>query len=313
MDTGITLKSIFASSKENLSQKLSGLSLPKDAQRIQEIVTDFLKKIFEPEGEYRQHLTQSEDYILQAAMSLLSAQQKIATELTQETPSIIAKKSSSINDTDLSKSALLKKEQYPLALGGTAIGGAAGVLIGTWGAVFGAIAGTAIALYFASQQNQLCPTTKINREFESISKEEQENPLNTETFVGIVENICQSVDTLIGTFRAQIHRVVDKYESIQKPTLEDDYVELLENVQALLGAYSMDLSNENRTKRIEQRIQLLSECLENYSLQSINYDGNNKDLFNFQPSANVTSETMVLPAIVKEDKIILRGKVFTAQ
>lgn len=118
---------------------------------------------------------------------------------------------------------------------------------------------------------------------------------------------------MIGTFRAQIHRVVDKYESIQKPTLEGDYVELLENVQALLGAHAMEQSNENRTKRIEQRIQLLAECLENYSLQSVNYDGNNKEMFNFQPSANVTTETMVLPAIIKEGKVVLKGKVFTAQ
>lgn len=28
---------------------------------------------------------------------------------------------------------------YPIALGGTALGGAAGAFIGTWGAVFGAI------------------------------------------------------------------------------------------------------------------------------------------------------------------------------
>ena len=75
----------------------------------------------------------------------------------------------------------------------------------------------------------------------------------------------------------------------------------------------MEQYNENRTKRIEQRIQFLAECLENYSLQSVNYDGNNKEMFNFQPSANVTTETMVLPAIIKEGKVVLKGKVFTAQ
>ena len=36
-------------------------------------------------------------------------------------------------------------------------------------------------------------------------------------------------------------------------------------------------------------------------------------MFNFQPSANVTTETMVLPAIIKEVKVVLKGKVFTAQ
>ena len=312
MDSNVTLKSIFANRKNDLSAKLSGLSLPENAQQVQSIVTDYLNNLFESEGVYRQHLTQSEDYILQAAMSLLSAQQSIAIELTQKKPSIKNKKPASISEVETTKPAALKKEQYPIALGGTALGGAAGAFIGTWGAVFGAIAGTAIALYFTSQRNQQTPIKPI-KVVESEPEVVQGKPIDADVFVGIIENICQSVDTLIGTFRAQIHRVVDKYESIQKPTLEGDYVELLENVQALLGAYAMEQSNENRTKRIEQRIQLLAECLENYSLQSVNYDGNNKEMFNFQPSANVTTETMVLPALVKEGKVILKGKVFTKQ
>ena len=324
MDSNVTLKSIFANRKNDLSAKLSGLSLPENAQQVQSIVTDYLNNLFESEGVYRQHLTQSEDYILQSAMSLLSAQQSIATELTQKKPSIKNKKPASISEVETTKPAALKKEQYPIALGGTALGGAAGAFIGTWGAVFGAIAGTAIALYFTSQRNQQTPIKPI-KVVESEPEVEKGKPIDdvasrwfigkpdADVFVGIIENICQSVDTLIGTFRAQIHRVVDKYESIQKPTLEGDYVELLENVQALLGAHAMEQSNENRTKRIEQRIQLLAECLENYSLQSVNYDGNNKEMFNFQPSANVTTETMVLPAIIKEGKVVLKGKVFTAQ
>ena len=75
----------------------------------------------------------------------------------------------------------------------------------------------------------------------------------------------------------------------------------------------MDSSNNNRMKRIEQRIQLLAEGLENYNIRVTNYDGNNKELFNFQPSTNVEKDSMVLPAVVKEDKIIIKGKVFTKE
>ena len=74
MDTNVTLKSIFASSKNDLLQELTGLSLPKDSHLIQTIVADYLNSLFESEGAYRQHLTQSEDYILQAAMSLHNSQ-----------------------------------------------------------------------------------------------------------------------------------------------------------------------------------------------------------------------------------------------
>lgn len=313
MDTNVTLKSIFASSKNDLLQELTGLSLPKDSHLIQTIVADYLNSLFESEGAYRQHLTQSEDYILQAAMSLLNAQQSIAAELTKKAPEQNTKKPSTLSEAERPKSAILKKEQCPIALGGTALGGAAGAaLIGTWGAVFGAIAGTAVALYFTAQQNQQI-SPKQDAKLSDETNSTDIKPIDTDIFVEIIENICQSVDTLIGTFRAQVHRVVDKYESIQKPTLESDYVDLLENIQSLLGAYSMDTNNESRAKRIEQRIQLLEESLDNYNLQSIVFDGNNKELFNFQPSANVTADTMVLPAITKEGKVIIKGKVFTKQ
>ena len=48
-------------------------------------------------------------------------------------------------------------------------------------------------------------------------------------------------------------------------------------------------------------------------IKSQNIMFNNKEMFNIQPSANVTTETMVLPALVKEGKVILKGKVFTKQ
>ena len=55
MDTNVTLKSIFASSKNDLLQELTGLSLPKDSHLIQTIVADYLNSLFESEGAYRQH------------------------------------------------------------------------------------------------------------------------------------------------------------------------------------------------------------------------------------------------------------------
>ena len=111
----------------------------------------------------------------------------------------------------------------------------------------------------------------------------------------------------------RLQKLSKKYENKDKPALEKEYFDLVENIQSLLGAYEMDSSNNNRMKRIEQRIQLLAEGLENYNIRVTNYDGNNKELFNFQPSTNVEKDSMVLPAVVKEDKIIIKGKVFTKE
>jgi len=109
MKKNISLKSIFAIRKDDLSQKLNGLTLPKDAQRVEMVVTDFLNNLFETEGDYRQHLTQSEDYVLQAAISILSAQQTIISELTKVASKPRAK-STTVNRDDEIKVGLRKKQ-----------------------------------------------------------------------------------------------------------------------------------------------------------------------------------------------------------
>lgn len=310
-----SLKKIFDLGKEGLIHDLQGLTLPKDAQKVQTVVSNHLGAMLENDSEFRQNLTQSEDYILQAAITLLNAQKQISVTLTKNihAPEKPCKKLNVENASQQMEGQAphLNQANPSYSLIGAAGGALAGkLLLGGWGAVFGAIAGVALSVYLSSR-TQPKQESQLKRE---IEQEEVSNvPIDVDCFIRIIYDVCESVDNLISTFRAQINRVVQKYESIQKPTLEGDYIELLENIQALLGAYAMNPSSDIRAKRIEQRIQLLAECLENYSLQSVNYDGNNKEMFYFQPSANVMTETMVLPAVIKDGKVILKGKIFTIQ
>ena len=208
-----SLTSIFKSNQSVLGTKLQGLKLPSDSSRIQGIINDYLNEMFNNEGDFRQGLTQSEDYILQAALSLLNAQQSITKEIT---PDIILQEPKPKTQSPIIQTGL-KKEQYPVTLTGTAIGGGiGGILLGTWGAVFGAIAGTAIVLYYASSGSQ-----SISKMLpETLEKTKVvESQLNVDLFLSIIKSICESVDSLIDTFRAQINKVVYKYENKEKPTL----------------------------------------------------------------------------------------------
>ena len=81
MEVDYTLSSMFESNKKELENKLKDLVLPKDASKVQRIVMGALNTMFENDGEYRQGLTQSEDYILIAAIELLNAQQNIVREI----------------------------------------------------------------------------------------------------------------------------------------------------------------------------------------------------------------------------------------
>ena len=320
MDNKKTLKELFESRKNELSEKLSTLSFPKDASKIQSVVTDYLNDLFDSDGEFRQNLTQSEDYILQAAMSLLNAQQSMIGEFSM--PKITEGKKESedkqqpeaIPVSDFGST--LKKEQYPYVVGGTTVGGAAGALIfGTWGAVFGAIAGTALVLYYSSQLPQNSNKAKKTPQQAKIEAKPvfKEQKINVEVFTNIVGSICDSVDTLIQTFRAQINRVVDKYERIEKPSLEQEYRFLIEGIQTLIGYKRTHADDDKYISKLQIRIEDLAETLENYNLIVEDYTEENKSWFETVESPKVDTTKMVYPAIVKNGSVILQGKVFVPQ
>jgi hypothetical protein len=76
MSSKKTLCELFESNKAELRQNLTGIVLPKDLRKAQEAVSSYLEKVFDSEGEFRQNLTQSEDYILEAETYRLSETQK---------------------------------------------------------------------------------------------------------------------------------------------------------------------------------------------------------------------------------------------
>lgn len=330
MPTQITLASLFASQKQSLETQLEGLSLPKDALKTQGIVSDYLNDLFNKEGEFRQNLTQSEDYILQAALSLLDAQKEIGNVFAQEASSK-AKKILSVPSIGCGTAAIGGTETViggPVfeAIAGTdskskvdstkaLIGAGGGALVGNvalggWGAVFGAIAGTAVAIYLSHKKNagshpHSKPRTILNE------PKEVSTPINVESFVQIVAEICESVDNLIGTFRAQVNRVVQKYESQEKPTLDKEYRSLLESIQSLVGyERNHNQAEEKYVKKVCERIEDLSESLDNYDITLENYSEAKASWFDKVPSPNAIELKEVFPAVVKNGILIIPGKVF---
>lgn len=263
MNAKITLKSLFESQRNHLAVQLSQLKLPEDSQKVQSIVSGSLNTMLENDGEYRQHLTQTEDYILQAALRLLNSQQAISYEFNcsnyKKTP------------TQQVESMCFEKKQYPYALTATAVGGAIGAFGGTWGAVFGAIAGTALVLYYA--------TIIPNRQPQTVLTDKQiaKPTIRTEVYLDIVKNICESIDNLIETFRTQIKRVENVYEQKEKPSLQKDYSLLLTSIQELVVSMNSECENkEKKLNRLEKKINDLAENLENYGIAIV--DGRIIDL-----------------------------------
>jgi len=309
MENKQTLKALFESGKENLCTKLQTLELPRDAKHVETVVTDYLNSLFDSNGDFRQGLTQSEDYVMQAAMKLLQAQQNMVGEFANNAWSDNQVKTDT-ETTDNTKTQVgIKREQMPLTLGGTVVGGAAGaIVLGTWGAVFGAIAGTALLFYHITNQNSKQPELGGNSK---QATEPRNQKIDVDRFFKIISNICASVDELIDTFRSQISKVIKQFETQPKPTLEANFAAILDGIQSLVGYSRTHSSDEEKyAAKVQQRIEDVAELLENYDLELINYDGNNASLFEEVESSNVQTPKMVIPAVTKKGETIRKGKIF---
>ena len=138
--------------------------------------------------------------------------------------------------------------------------------------------------------------------------------IDVKLFTNIVRNICESVDSIIETFRAQINRVVHKYENQEKPTLEREYRFLLEGIQSLLGYERTHSANDEKyVKKLQIRIEDIAELLENYNLSVENYSEECEHWFEKVVSPETKETRMVYPAIVKDGQAVLKGKVFVCE
>lgn len=256
-----SLKSLFEQSKSTLSTKLESLSLPRDAQKVEDIVSCHLNDLLDSTGEYRQTLTQSEEFILLSAMNLLRAQQAMIGAVSIQ----YNKQNCSYNKEPAytKKKENISKKHTPFIVGGTAIGGAAGALLfNTWGALFGAIAGTAIVLYYAANQE-----SKTIKGQTSTGVKPSESKINVETFLAIVGNICENVDGIIETYRVQVRRIQNSYEQKEKPSLQNDYGMLLDQIANVCRV--CEANKDSVPIKMQNAVGLLEESLENYGL---NYD-----------------------------------------
>lgn len=249
-----TLKSMFTTSKQELLDNLKGLSLPKDSSKVEKIVTDYLRSLFENEGVFRQSLTETEDYVLQSVLRLLQSQQDIAKEIAKS----IKEKESNRQEF---KTAGVKEDPNSLkpyaAVAGAGVGAVAGGLISTWAAVAGAVAGTAIVVYIASRSSS---NKMLNK---NVPSQIASTTFDANVFLSIVEKICDNIDNVIETYRVQIKRVENIYEQRQAPTLTNNYAVLLEQIENVYKYSSI----EGVPAKLKNAIDMLVESLENYNLK----------------------------------------------
>ena len=243
---GTTLTSVFEAHKVSLSNKLKGYSLPRDSKQVEETVTEFLQLMFENDSDYRQGLTQSEDYILQSAIQLLRAQQSIASEIVSVASTFNANPNRVLGPQPTGN-------PY-MTLAGTGIGALAGGVLGTWGAICGAIAGTAISVYLKTTKKNEIPADQTA----------PETPINVNAFISIVQKICESIDDLMETYRVQVKRIESSFTNIQEESPLTTYSHLFAQIENLHDV--IETEKEHLPEEVVQAENAITRSLRNYGL-----------------------------------------------
>lgn len=294
-----TLTSIFDAERVLLEQKLEGLTLPNDAERIQQILKQSLMDLIAPKGNFRLSLTMAEDVILQNTVALLNTQYQLLLK--------VATAAQDQKQMKMQPTAANPSSPASISIVGSAIGGAAGAWFGPWTAVIGAIAGTAAATYY----HELMPAAAVRQDTpkQSATKAEPTSePVSPSALTDIIRVICEQIDHLIASYRQQIADLKSSYESREKVTLSRNFQFLLESIQSVIGA-SYLTDTEKGAERLKDRCEQLSESLENYGLKAVEYTADCPENY-FEITCNDTLNAPVtrMPAIVEGDHVVLKGK-----
>lgn len=300
-----SLVELFKANEQELKDKLVGFCLPRDAEKIQEVVNAYFEEILDREGLFRQYLTRSEEDILEAAITLLDSQQLMYGNILKVD---IANSNSAfqLQDEDIvTKESANKIIQRSMITGTIAGMGSAVFSVGSWGTLFITIAATSIAFYVAT--NRLKKSEKLMQE--KALPDTTDIEINVDEFVLIIYNICEKIDNLINTFRAKIKKEKNRYADQEKVSLEKDYRLLLGSIQSMLGACYSDKLSEEYWDKLKERVEDVGKILENYGIKVVMYSSEVRDFFEIIYRENIDNPNMRYPAFVKDGIAIMKGKV----
>ena len=313
MSNYISLKQLIVNNKKAMCRKISGLSVPSDAEKIKLLCIDFVNSITKKDAEYMMQLSLLEqdlifpvlkvmdtiyasDIELSKKISLAFSQQK------QQTPKSIRKKT----EPSLAK-------EYGPALAGAA----GGTLLATickptsWGvilmgSVISAIIGKVLyGLYIDKDNNVIAQYGDIpasNKEY-MLTEEDAENIYNALVSAG------ECIDKVLLTYRKHLGILENDFKKKEETyDLEKKYLGVLECYQALLG----NLSDMDNSPVVSDSVRKIIQTLQKQGFKPIDYSQDVAGLFNMKEE-DVEDAEQFTPAIVKisdnKETLILKGDV----
>lgn len=291
----LTLLSLFEQSEAELRAQLSDLVLPRDAKKLNRILSDLFVDHIKV-GEYKQELTNSEIAIFQSAILLVEE----SLQLQQNLFAVKAKEETLVaKGTTQSKERKLPINKSQVAIVAVA---ATGILTGAVtniGTILLATVATAAGVWIAREGNE--PKTKVK---EKVIK--QELAINADAIIETTKKICQSLDNIMGVYQTNIENLRSRIENKPEPTLYNSYGYLLNRLSYLYK----DMTNNANIEEVKEDIAKLFKTLKNYNYEFVNYSEATKQFFEVEELEEISELEVEEVAILEKGECIVKGKIY---
>lgn len=308
-----SLAQLISNSKEGMCRKISGLSLPSDAERIKLLCIDFVNGITKKDAEYMTQLSLLEQDLISPVLKVMDTLYASDIELSKKISLAFSQQKQQPPKSNRKKAEPSLAKEYGPALAGAA----GGTLLATickptsWGvilmgSVISAIIGKVLyGLYIDKDNNVIAQYGDIpaSKKEYKLTDDDAENIFNALVSAG------ECIDKVLLTYRKHLEILENDFKKKEEAyDLEKKYLGVLECYQALLG----NLSDMDDSPIVSDSVRKITQILQKQGFKAVDYSQDVVGLFNTKEEDVETAEQFA-PAIVKfsdnKETLILKGDV----
>lgn len=311
----ISLSKQISLNRGNLTDKLIGLSIPSDTDKVKLTCVEFINNITCQDSEYMNQLSLLEQDLINPVLKVIDTIYSSDIKLNQKV-NFTPKEESSVTNFELQKTFTKStSKEYAPAL----VGSAAGTILATvckpqaWGvillgSVVSAIIGKVLySLYFDKDKNLIVEVG----DSKPTKFEHKLNASDVDIIINALVNACDCIDNVLLTYRKHLEILQNDFKKKEQSfELDKKYISVLECYQSLLG----NLADMDDSAVVSDSVRKITQSLKKHGYKAVNYDPTQDmlNIFNVKEE-DVESIEQFCPAILKcsssDDMLVLKGEV----
>lgn len=138
------------------------------------------------------------------------------------------------------------------------------------------------------------------------SDSQNNNDIGTELLYDKINKLEDKIKTLT-EYKELITKDL-KTERTRNDTLTSDFLNLLDNVQSIIG-YA-DIHFQELPEELQKRFASYKKSLMNSDVSLQDYSSDNSSLFEIVKTTEIKSNKQVLPAILYKEELLIKGRIF---